>query len=186
MLPKFKKTRMAGAMALVFSLTATSLSAGPLAQFQGFGTSIPTAAQATGFNNLVEVHHKSRRGARWCRNHPRRCHALRNGGGGNRDRFLRGHRGSKFRRHGFRRHNDGWWYPLAAFAFTAFLFDQHNNNQGHAGNHRPGRWNHIAPRNVARHDNWCDNRYRTYSYRTKTFQPYHGPRRLCNSPFDKL
>ena len=34
------------------------------------------------------------------------------------------------------------------------------------------------------HVDWCLNRYRSYSVRTDTFQPYNGPRRRCNSPYD--
>ncbi len=33
------------------------------------------------------------------------------------------------------------------------------------------------------HINWCYNRYRSYRAYDNTFQPYHGPRRACNSPY---
>lgn len=33
------------------------------------------------------------------------------------------------------------------------------------------------------HVQWCLRRYRSYDVRTDTFQPYHGPRRYCNSPY---
>ncbi|WP_163268112.1 BA14K family protein [Chelativorans alearense] len=33
------------------------------------------------------------------------------------------------------------------------------------------------------HVEWCLRRYRSYDVRTDTFQPYHGPRRYCNSPY---
>lgn len=181
MITTLKHTRIAGAMALAFSIAATSLSAAPALQFQGQGNAIPTAAQAEGLSNLLSVNHKTRRGA-WCRNHPLRCRGLANRGHNN-PRFLNGHRGNKFRRHGYRRHSDGWWYPLAAFAFTAYLFDQHNRNQRYVA---PNGWNHIPRHNMAKHDAWCDYRYRSYSKRTKTFQPYHGPRKFCNSPYDRL
>jgi hypothetical protein len=35
----------------------------------------------------------------------------------------------------------------------------------------------------ASHVAWCAQRYRSYDMRTDTFQPYHGPRRLCRSPW---
>jgi hypothetical protein len=35
----------------------------------------------------------------------------------------------------------------------------------------------------ASHVAWCAQRYRSYDVRTDTFQPYHGPRRLCRSPW---
>jgi hypothetical protein len=33
------------------------------------------------------------------------------------------------------------------------------------------------------HANWCYNRYRSYRAWDNTFQPYHGPRRQCWSPY---
>lgn len=44
----------------------------------------------------------------------------------------------------------------------------------------------AAPRFRAsfdRHAEWCARRYRSYDVRSDTFQPYHGPRRYCRSPF---
>ena len=48
----------------------------------------------------------------------------------------------------------------------------------------------YAPRPVYRgnqgqaHVNWCAGRYRSYDYRSNTFQPYHGPRQTCYSPYN--
>jgi hypothetical protein len=33
------------------------------------------------------------------------------------------------------------------------------------------------------HVQWCANRYRSYSPRSDTYQPYNGPRRRCISPY---
>lgn len=33
------------------------------------------------------------------------------------------------------------------------------------------------------HVNWCYSRYRSYRAYDNTFQPYHGPRRACVSPY---
>lgn len=38
----------------------------------------------------------------------------------------------------------------------------------------------------ARHHAWCDGRYRSYRSSDGTFQPYNGPRRRCNSPYDGI
>ena len=38
----------------------------------------------------------------------------------------------------------------------------------------------------ARHHAWCDGRYRSYRSSDGTFQPYRGPRRRCNSPYDGI
>ena len=36
---------------------------------------------------------------------------------------------------------------------------------------------------VSAHAEWCAARYRSYDVRTDTYQPYHGPRRGCWSPY---
>ncbi|WP_432417039.1 BA14K family protein [Mesorhizobium australicum] len=33
------------------------------------------------------------------------------------------------------------------------------------------------------HVDWCAARYRSYDAWTDTYQPYHGPRRYCRSPY---
>ena len=33
------------------------------------------------------------------------------------------------------------------------------------------------------HVDWCYNRYRSYRHSDNTFQPYHGRRRQCRSPY---
>lgn len=33
------------------------------------------------------------------------------------------------------------------------------------------------------HVEWCAARYQSYDVRTDTYQPYHGPRRYCWSPY---
>ncbi len=35
----------------------------------------------------------------------------------------------------------------------------------------------------ASHVEWCAARYRSYDAGTDTYQPYHGPRRVCRSPW---
>jgi len=36
----------------------------------------------------------------------------------------------------------------------------------------------------SQHVAWCDEKYRSYNVRTDSFQPYNGPRRRCNSPYN--
>lgn len=38
----------------------------------------------------------------------------------------------------------------------------------------------------ARHHAWCEGKYRSYRRHDGTFQPYHGHRRRCNSPYDGI
>ena len=37
-----------------------------------------------------------------------------------------------------------------------------------------------------RHHAWCSGKYRSYRSYDGTYQPYHGPRRRCNSPYDGI
>jgi hypothetical protein len=41
----------------------------------------------------------------------------------------------------------------------------------------------VARYRVSAHVGWCAARYRSYDVRTDTFQPYHGLRRECRSPY---
>lgn len=80
--------------------------------------------------------------------------------------YWNGHRGYKHRRKGYR-YRDGYWFPPAAFIAGAII-------SGAIANSRS--WD--------RHVRWCDRRYRSYRVSDDTFQPYHGPRKRCNSPYN--
>ncbi|MGB3243957.1 MAG: BA14K family protein [Sulfitobacter sp.] len=101
-----------------------------------------------------------------------------------RPRYRHGHRGYSAYRPGYRRDNDGWWYPLAAFALGAVILNEQNRNNSSTPSY--SNWNHIPAGNMNAHDNWCDQKYRSYDRSSKTFQPYNGPRKYCNSPYDRL
>jgi hypothetical protein len=53
--------------------------------------------------------------------------------------------------------------------------------------HAPPPRRYVPPRRAHRlpaaHIRWCYNRYRSYRDWDNTFQPYHGPRRQCRSPY---
>ena len=85
-----------------------------------------------------------------------------------------GYRGSRYRRPGYRRRNDGWWYPAAAFTAGALI--------GTAAASRPV-YRPSGPSNRDRHVSWCMNRFRSYRVSDNTFQPYSGARRQCVSPY---
>ena len=76
-------------------------------------------------------------------------------------RQWRGHRG-------YRRHSDGWWYPLAAFSAGAII------GGAIASQPRVSGKSHVQ---------WCYDRYRSYRASDNTFQPYNGPRQQCRSPY---
>ena len=50
----------------------------------------------------------------------------------------------------------------------------------HVHRHAPVRY---VRSKTALHVNWCASRYRSYRVSDNTFQPYHGSRRNCNSPY---
>jgi hypothetical protein len=93
-----------------------------------------------------------------------------------RDRFERrgsyayynGHRGYRDYRRGYREYN-GFWFPLAAFAAGALIVGA-----------APPPVVAVAPNP---HVDWCARTYRSYNPYDNTFQPYHGPRAYCISPY---
>ncbi|WEX76099.1 BA14K family protein [Sinorhizobium numidicum] len=93
-------------------------------------------------------------------------------GEGYRYSWYNGHRGYRYHRHGYRRHNDGWWYPLAAFGAGAII-----------GGTIAAPPRYAEPGLSQRHTNWCYNRYRSYRAWDNSFQPYGGPRQQCYSPY---
>lgn len=98
------------------------------------------------------------------------------GGGYYRRGYYGGYRGYPGYRYGYRRYNDGYWYPLAAFGAGAII--------GGAIASQP-RYVEPAPAVGVnpRHYEWCASRYRSYRAYDNTFQPNSGPRRSCLSPF---
>ncbi len=49
---------------------------------------------------------------------------------------------------------------------------------------RPHRRTIVIDRYDDRHIRWCSRKYRSYHVRSDTYQPYHGPRRRCYSPYN--
>ncbi|WP_414650759.1 BA14K family protein [Ensifer sp.] len=92
--------------------------------------------------------------------------------GGYRYGYYNGYRGYRYERYGYRRHNDGWWYPLAAFGAGVVI--------GGAIAAPPRSYDAgVNPRHV----DWCYARYRSYRAWDNSFQPYGGPRQQCYSPY---
>jgi hypothetical protein len=84
------------------------------------------------------------------------------------ERRWHGHRGYRDRRAGYRRHSDGWWYPLAAFGLGAAI--------GGAISRDSAGGSHVS---------WCANRYRSYRAYDNSYQPNYGSRRACVSPYSR-
>lgn len=83
----------------------------------------------------------------------------------------RGYRGYRDRRDGYRRHSDGYWYPLAAFGAAAIIGSAIAN--GNSG--KVTVYDRAAE--------WCAARYKSYRASDNTYQPYSGPRVQCDSPY---
>ena len=88
--------------------------------------------------------------------------------------YWRGHRGYRERRRGYRYH-DGYWFPAAAFLGGVIIGNAISQPRPI---YRHGDWYDL-------HVRWCDDRYRSYRVSDDTFQPYHGPRLRCTSPYDR-
>ena len=85
---------------------------------------------------------------------------------GYRPGYWHGYHGYHYARPGYRRYNDGLWYPLAAFGAGAVV----------------GGAIATQPAYASSHVLWCANRYRTYRASDNTYQPNSGPRAQCVSP----
>lgn len=87
--------------------------------------------------------------------------------------YYRGYRGYPYYRDGYRRYDDGYWYPLAAFTAGAII--------GGAIAAQPRYYDEggVNPR----HLEWCAARYRSYRAYDNSFQPYYGGRQQCLSPY---
>lgn len=128
----------------------------------GFGAAAPVAAAPYQFqsatsagNDLVtKVDHRKHRKNRFYK---------RNG-----DYYLNGHRGYRHRRPGYREYN-GYWFPAAAFALGILLLPEVQQ----------GRTIRLTRSHYA----WCESRYRSYRRWDNSWQPYHGPRKQCASPY---
>jgi hypothetical protein len=86
--------------------------------------------------------------------------------------YYRGYRGYDYYRPGYRRYDDGFWYPAGAFVAGAII--------GGAIANQP----RVVVREGGDHTQWCYNRYRSYRAYDNTFQPNNGPRQQCYSPYD--
>jgi hypothetical protein len=83
--------------------------------------------------------------------------------------YWNGHRGYREWHPGYRRHGD-YWFPLAAFATGALITGAIVNSE-----------NRAAMGDA--HVRWCYDHYRSYQASDNTWQPNHGPRRQCVSPY---
>jgi hypothetical protein len=84
----------------------------------------------------------------------------------------------KKRRHYRHYHRDGGVY--FRFGNGSFSFSV-KPKRYYPRYHR--RYYEYPRHSSSRHVDWCYSRYRTYRHWDNTFQPYHGPRKQCISPY---
>jgi hypothetical protein len=114
--------------------------------------------------------------------------------------YNRGYRGGYrgYRGYGHHNGNDDWAWALGGLATGAIIggllaqpryYGPGYYDQGYYGPtyYRP---RYYAPRTYRQvyyggntHTGWCYARYRSYRDYDNTFQPFHGPRRACVSPY---
>lgn len=87
--------------------------------------------------------------------------------------WYNGHRGYRYKRHGYR-YYDGWWYPAGAFVAGAIIGGAIANGNNNYPRYSGGGSAHVQ---------WCYDRYRSYRASDNTYQPYNGGRRQCYSPY---
>lgn len=153
----FPALAFSGLVALGFALATPSAQASAVST-SGMAAGAIAAADAAKASNVVQVDHIVRR---------HRYHS--------RDRHWRRH----WRHHHHR--------PRAGFFFE---FGTGRFRYGPPPYYAPPRIvvpRHVVPRRAyglpAAHVRWCYARYRSYRAADNTFQPYHGPRRACRSPY---
>jgi hypothetical protein len=122
----------------------------------GFGRAAVAPAIADASSDIVNVNHRRRCYDGWCGQRYGRHNYW------NDDwRYRRHHR--RYRRH----INPGFYFGIGV---PAYRYVQPRRHYGYRG----GGSAHVA---------WCYDRYRSYRAWDNTYQPYHGPRRQCWSPF---
>lgn len=84
-----------------------------------------------------------------------------------------------YRQHGYRLHRPGYVYHRGLW------FSPRSMRAGVIVDWPIPRRHvvHYGGALTQHHYSWCADRYRSYHWRSNTFQPYHGPRRTCVSPY---
>lgn len=94
--------------------------------------------------------------------------------------YYNGYRGHPHYRHGYR-HYRGHYFPRVAFTIHIDITPRRHTRPRYVVR-RP--YPHAKVINVgALHVRWCHAKYRSYRASDNTFQPYHGHRKRCHSPY---
>lgn len=102
-------------------------------------------------------------------------------GGYDRGHYGRGH----YNHHnGYDGYNSGLYLGLGLLPSYNDYDPYYNNSYYNEPIYRPRVYRQRVYRHAgSSHVEWCYNRYRSYRERDNTFQPYHGPRQQCYSPY---
>lgn len=161
--------RKFGYKSALAGLSALAVVALPVAQGEAMTIRpVSSSAAATVDNMVVDVRH----------------------GGGHRSQYWKYRNNNNWNRHGggkrhyrhrHHRHggwDDDWWWPGLAGVGVGLGLSLLNPPVYYS---QPVY--RVAPGANAAHVAWCERRYRSYRVWDNTFQPYHGPRRQCDSPY---
>jgi len=100
--------------------------------------------------------------------------------------WYNGHRGHRRHRPGLRYYN-GFWFPGGAFIAGAIIGSALADSDPYYAERyyrRDYGERYYRDYSGGSHVDWCYARYRSYRAWDNTFQPYHGPRQQCYSPYD--
>lgn len=166
----------------IIALAAATVFAGltPANAFPTISANATAAASNDASVQNIQYRNEDRRDWRDNRRHDRRDwrndrQDWRNDRHDDRRGWLRGHRGHRDARPGYRRHSDGYWYPLAALGLGAII--------GGAVVSQPRPVPQAGSGINPRHVQWCSNQYRSYRSYDNTFQPVGARRQQCLSPY---
>lgn len=156
------------AIAILAAVTAfsTPAASAPRVEIASGASNVPSVHNVQYWDGYSHYERYDRRYDRWDRREHRR----------DRHGWYNGHRGYTEYRPGYRRHSDGYWYPLAALGAAVIIGGViASQPQRPPVQVQPG----INPRHVAD----CSARYRSYRSYDNTYQPIDGPRQQCYSPW---
>lgn len=95
----------------------------------------------------------------------------------------RGHYRRNWRRNNWHGGHGGWGWGGSGIALGFGIPLAYGLYGGYGGYYDEPTYRPRRAYGGSTHVEWCYNRYRSYREWDNTYQPYHGPRRLCYSPY---
>lgn len=97
--------------------------------------------------------------------------------------YYNGHRGYRHYRKGYRSYR-GHYFPRRAFTARIYIGPRYVRPHYVRPHYARPRYTRPSIFQITQHHvNWCYAKYRSYRAHDNSFQPYHGPRKRCSSPY---